>query len=176
MTPAEVIRTLRSEGVTLTIEDARELKVAGKGEVVKRWLTEIRAHKPGIIEALSSGTEPVILMTPMEEAKIRRWLAQIEEHDTELVAYTIKRCRTNQESREFFLRRSMEVPPVVATGVPAKPSCVTCIHRRGRHDTYFGCVAREDLPPLYGPGHPLRQLPDDGGSSCISFAASPTRH
>lgn len=49
--------------------------------------------------------------------------------------------------------------------------CATCAHiaRPGRCDGY--CAVREDLPYAYTPGHPLRQLPADGGVSCICWAS-----
>lgn len=34
----------------------------------------------------------------------------------------------------------------------------------GPYDGY--CAGREDLPPAYGPDHPLRLLPKDGGHGC----------
>jgi hypothetical protein len=170
MTPTEIIRTVRSDGITIAVSGG-ELRVTGKAEAVKRWLPEIRAHKPEIIHALSAGAanDGTIPMTAAEESAIRRWLAHIEEHDPELIAFTIDRCRASLESREYFLRRSGEVPLIPMPAVPVVPSCTTCIHRRGRHDTHWGCLARDDLPPLYGEGHPLRELPEDGGATCLAY-------
>jgi len=52
-------------------------------------------------------------------------------------------------------------------------SCKNCAHlgRPGLSDGH--CGGREDLPPAYGPGHPLRQLPTDYGASCSSWALHP---
>ncbi|WP_374264678.1 hypothetical protein [Zoogloea sp.] len=49
------------------------------------------------------------------------------------------------------------------------PSCKTCRHlkRPGLSPGY--CGERDDLPPAYGPGHPLRRLPDDQGKSCATW-------
>lgn len=54
-----------------------------------------------------------------------------------------------------------------------KPSCRTCAHfrRPGLSDGY--CCERDDLPPAYTPGHPLRKLPDDGGASCSAWRLHP---
>jgi hypothetical protein len=115
---------------------------------------------------------PAAILTPMtapEEARIRRWLARIEEHYPELIAFTIERCRDNPESREYFLRRAAEVPMIPAPAARVVPNCRVCIHRRGRHDTHWGCLARDDLPHLYGEGHPLRELPEDGGMTCAVY-------
>lgn len=45
--------------------------------------------------------------------------------------------------------------------------CVSCCHLRrpGLSDGYCG-GDRPDLRPAYGPGHPLRALPRDGGAGC----------
>ena len=54
---------------------------------------------------------------------------------------------------------------------PAR-SCRTCRHlkRPGLSDGH--CGGRDDLPAAYGPGHPLRRLPDDGGASCTTWEES----
>ena len=47
--------------------------------------------------------------------------------------------------------------------------CYGCQHfsQPGLSDGY--CGGREDLPHAYGPGHPLRGLPVDGGATCTAF-------
>jgi len=49
-------------------------------------------------------------------------------------------------------------------------SCRTCAHfyRPGLSDGH--CGGRDDLPYAYTPGHPLRQLPADGGATCTTWA------
>lgn len=51
---------------------------------------------------------------------------------------------------------------------PAR-SCRTCqhLHRPGLSDGH--CGGRDDLPPAYTAGHPLRRLPDDEGASCAAW-------
>lgn len=48
--------------------------------------------------------------------------------------------------------------------------CKGCAHHRrpGRSDPGY-CGGRDDLPLAYGPGHPLRKLPRDGGAACQEF-------
>lgn len=61
-------------------------------------------------------------------------------------------------------------------GTPTPPprnapvaSCRTCRHL-GRPGLSAGyCGGRDDLPPAYTAGHPLRRLPDDGGASCTTW-------
>jgi hypothetical protein len=54
-----------------------------------------------------------------------------------------------------------------------KSSCKTCAHlyRPGLSDGL--CGGRDDLPPAYGPGHPLRQRPADSGVNCHAWELHP---
>lgn len=49
------------------------------------------------------------------------------------------------------------------------PACRTCRHiaRPGLSPGY--CGGRDDLPPAYTAGHPLRRLPADGGATCTTW-------
>lgn len=51
----------------------------------------------------------------------------------------------------------------------ACPSCKTCAHRLRPGLSDGLCSGRNDLPLAYTPGHPLRQLPADGGASCTTW-------
>jgi len=53
---------------------------------------------------------------------------------------------------------------------PHQQTCRNCIHfaRPGLSDGL--CGGRSDLPPAFGPGHPLRQLPADHGADCPAWA------
>ncbi len=55
-----------------------------------------------------------------------------------------------------------------------QPSCKTCAHlyRPGLSDGH--CGGRDDLPFAYTSGHPLRQLPPDGGASCSAWRIHPS--
>lgn len=66
-------------------------------------------------------------------------------------------------------RQSAQESPLKTTA----PSCRTCRHlkRPGLSPGY--CGERGDLPPAYGPGHPLRRLPDDRGASCGTWESRP---
>lgn len=56
---------------------------------------------------------------------------------------------------------------------PGDQGCASCTHlgRPGLSDGY--CGGRPDLPFAYGPGHPLRQLPADGGLGCGTWVLHP---
>lgn len=47
--------------------------------------------------------------------------------------------------------------------------CSTCRHRKRPGLSAGYCFVREDLPPAYTPGHPLRSLPADNGLTCTSY-------
>lgn len=47
-------------------------------------------------------------------------------------------------------------------------SCRTCRHLKRPGLSAGYCSERDDLLPAYGPGHPLRRLPDDRGATCAS--------
>lgn len=53
---------------------------------------------------------------------------------------------------------------------PHQQTCRSCTHlaRPGLSDGL--CGGRSDLPPAFGPGHPLRQLPADHGADCPTWA------
>ena len=172
MSLADIVADAAAEGVKIAVSDAGELKVTGKAEAVNRGLPTVREHKPAIIRALNDAIVP---LTADEESEIRRWLAHIGEVDADLIEYCIGECRADLDKRKYFLARSEEAPAIVVEVEHVTPSCMTCVHRRGRHDLRFGCVAREDLAPLYGPNHPLRALPDDGGVGCGKFYPSLAR-
>ena len=56
----------------------------------------------------------------------------------------------------------------------APPSCTTCTHHRRAGLTGAGCIARNDLPELYGERHPLPRLPVDGGKDCRHWTDNET--
>lgn len=79
------------------------------------------------------------------------WFAPAVSHDEALAAY----------------RKAVAAEPI-RQQVPPR-SCRTCqnLKRPGLSDGH--CGGRDDLPAAYGPGHPLRRLPDDGGASCATW-------
>jgi hypothetical protein len=56
---------------------------------------------------------------------------------------------------------------------PHEHTCRNCEHfaQPGLSDGL--CGGRPDLPPAFGPGHPLRQLPADHGADCQAWALHP---
>ncbi len=54
---ADILLAISAAGVELAIGESGNLKVTGDRIEIDRWLPEIRAHKPELLELLS-GTEP----------------------------------------------------------------------------------------------------------------------
>jgi hypothetical protein len=60
----------------------------------------------------------------------------------------------------------------IATVAVANPTnCEICTHSRRPGGATRHCAARPELPPAYGPRHPLRLIPDDDGAGCVQFEA-----
>jgi hypothetical protein len=69
-------------------------------------------------------------------------------------------------NRPVFTVMPQALPPPLP---PAKPACAHCQHAARIGPGVMYCAARRDLPPAYGPLHPLRQLQKDRGASCPVF-------
>jgi hypothetical protein len=54
MTPVDIIRDARAEGVRLELSPAGTIKATGEAAAVNRWLPAIREHKLAIIAALKA--------------------------------------------------------------------------------------------------------------------------
>jgi len=72
--------------------------------------------------------------------------------------------------------RPAQERPAARRDVATVPVCHRCghAHRIGQRvpgEPVVYCAARTELRPAYGPGHPLRRLPRDGGASCERFTA-----
>ena len=80
------------------------------------------------IEAANKATVP---MTPSEELAIRAWLAHIEETDPAIIADLLDKCRTDADTRAYFIRRAGEVPRPVAFDDDRR-RCDQCANLTGR--------------------------------------------
>jgi hypothetical protein len=57
MTPVDIIRHARADGVRLELSPAGTIRATGDASVVSRWLPAIREHKLAIIAALKADAE-----------------------------------------------------------------------------------------------------------------------
>jgi hypothetical protein len=106
MKPAALIREAQADGVMIELSPAGTLKVAGRAEVVHRWLPRLCQHKTEIVEALKPSGPPEEPLSPEGEAAIRRWLDEIGETDREIIEDLIERCRRDFGAQDYFLRRA----------------------------------------------------------------------
>jgi hypothetical protein len=124
---------------------------------------------------------PRASMNASDEKSIRAWLERIGETDAATVAEVMRQCRQDDEARRYFVGRSRKVSSgEVSNGVSSKTApkeaaamrCGNCRHfaRPGLSSGYCG-AGRADLLHAYGDDHPLRQLPEDGGASCVCWLA-----
>jgi hypothetical protein len=65
--------------------------------------------------AVAVKPEPLPKLTPDEETCIRAWLAYIEEKDADIIAEVLDLCSIDPDARQYFLKRSEEVPTQVIT-------------------------------------------------------------
>lgn len=91
-------------------------------------------------------------------ATVMAWLDHIGETDGATIAEVLAACFRGADARDYFMDRSVE-----AVG----RQCANCQHARRPGGVVLYCSAgRADLALAYGDGHPLRQLPENGGASC----------
>jgi len=65
--------------------------------------------------AVAEKPVPISELTLDEESHIRAWLAYIDETDPATIADVLNDCQKDREARQYFLKRSEEVPePVTA--------------------------------------------------------------
>ena len=90
------------------------------------------------------------------------------------------------DALECFRRMAGELPspartapartataPTAQPQPDTRPACTRCRHRKAKFNPAGYCGQRQDLPPVYGDNHPLRRLPDDGGTGCARFEVQP---
>lgn len=97
-----------------------------------------------------------------DEAQVGHTIAKAVQRDDEGAVLTWARWMAAKASEAL-----LDWPLVGAK--PEVRECADCQHfaRPGRSDGY--CHGREDLARAYGPDHPFRVLPADGGASCVRF-------
>lgn len=104
-----------------------------------------------------------------DRARLASWLDAIGERDPLACGELIEACARDAKG----LR---QVLALAAEHEDRQGRCARfCRHYRRRPPDGAGtCVgSREDLPSVYGVGHPARQLPADLGASCEAFEWEP---
>ena len=99
---------------------------------------------------------------------VAAWIDQARaDFGTDMINAAIRAGMDGQDTF-FASENGQQVGYLPAAGNGAR-GCRVCGHfsRPGQSAGY--CGGRDDLPPAYGPGHPLKQLPHDGGAACGHF-------
>lgn len=116
--------------------------------------------------------------TEAERAELLALLAAIYATDTDQDRQEAMDCAMADPDgallcyRAIAAERGLVVSLPAPAPAPAPPACRRCRHRAtpGRADPGY-CAIRTDQPRAYGTDHPLRRLPDDGGTICPMFEA-----
>lgn len=128
----------------------------------------VTANEPANDWKFTSDGEPEALLLMAddhefdEEARHLVWVFHFAEDEPE----------TGVFMKPVNYRQALAMYPQAIAAVPftitVEASCETCQNRTrpGGYPSPFLCGGRADLPPAYGDGHPLRQLPENGGTDC----------
>jgi len=92
--------------------------------------------------AVAEGTEQASELLPDEENNIREWLSCIKETDPDDITEILDKCRTDSESRRYFLQLANEIPRTVNSNHWV--TCGDCTHfERIAHPNLGHCTKGE---------------------------------
>lgn len=145
MNTVTLIDEVTQDGIKLNVDDGRLMIDAPAGALTDELRALLRQHKAEIITHLTAATAG---MTPAQETVFRRWCTHIGEHEEDLIADALERCRVDPVALAYFLSRSLEVPQ--ANDDDRHP-CSQCANLNGGGR----CVAAQrgdiDAPSRYSP-------------------------
>jgi hypothetical protein len=139
-----------------------------RNEIAREVIREraaIREHKAGIIDALKTA-----INDPAHDPEEDRREA-IEERAA-ILEFEAGYPRDEAERLAELLVQAHGAVIESVSHERRAARCLSCTHfrRPGYSSGYCGSPERrDDLPPAYGEGHPLRQLPGDQGKSCRAY-------
>jgi hypothetical protein len=161
----ELLHHLRGAGLVLTLATGGGLHVAPRTALTDDHRAAIRTERDALVLALQAEGAGEALPEPA--------LVSLPADIVALVEDCIAADLYGDEDRETLTAMYASDPDgtrVLVAEMHARIGrCYGCQHfsRPGLSDGY--CGGREDLPHAYGPGHPLRGLPVDGGATCTAF-------
>lgn len=171
MTPAAIIEAAAADGVRLALTEAGTLKTIGRPDSVRRWVPHLKAHRLEIIKLLTPSTmirSTAWLLHCADRNPLEVWTAPpathmevLEPYPEAITAEPIQASQCDNGAEDVGIAPPPRNAPVA--------SCRTCRHlkRPGLSPGY--CGERDDLPPAYTAGHPLRRLPADRGATCTTW-------
>lgn len=138
-----------------------------RGELMARYSGALLVPLP---ESVSKQPRPATAEETVELTRLVESVAKMEGFTESERIEAVTNALVDPDAARPCLRTLARESQTVA-GRIAERSCLTCRHLR-RPGTARGCASgREDLAPLFGPHHPLRRLPDDGGKACSLWGA-----
>ncbi|MBK1655227.1 hypothetical protein [Allochromatium vinosum] len=87
MTAAELLPALQSAGLSLFVTEHGALRYRGDPSAVARWLPEIRAHKPALVELLTRPANDEPTPPPLataSRAEVEAWMDAAGETDPKI--------------------------------------------------------------------------------------------
>lgn len=163
MTPQAIIKQAADDGVILALTPAGTIKTTGARDAVNRWLPMLRSNRDVIVAALRDAANDPAQLADTSPAWLLRFVdrAPVAVHFAPAAAYA--------EVLAAYPDASAAVPLPESAPKTTAPSCKTCQHLRRPGLAAGYCGGRDDLPPAYTAGHPLRSLPDDQGKNCRTW-------
>jgi len=129
---------IKKGGLTGTMTATPATQEADKSVTVAPVATVAVAEEPEPLPELSSD----------DESNIRSWLAHIEETDPAIIAEVMDKCRNDREARQYFLKRSGEVPEPVTLNHPN--ICGECVHFERIDHPHLGHCAKGEPEAIAG--------------------------
>ncbi len=128
------------------------------------------ANKPVTVAPVATvtvakGTEQASAFSPLEEEKIRLWLAHIGETDSGIITELLISCSDDMYTRRYFLQRSEEAPKPVIRNEPI--TCGDCTHFERIEYPHIGHCAKGEPEAIAG-------LWDSDRRHCKYYLATPT--
>ena len=94
MTPAEMVKALAAEGVTVSLTTQGGISLKGDTGAVGRWSAVLKSRKSDLVSYLTA------------QKAILDWLHRIEEGDPKIIAEVLRRCNASDEALTYFLYRA----------------------------------------------------------------------
>lgn len=114
-----------------------------------------KANKPVTVAPVATvtvakGTEQASALSPIEEKKIRLWLAHIGETDSGVITDLLNSCSDDMDTRRYLLQRSEEVPKPVTRNNNKPIICGDCTHFERIEHPHIGHCAKGEPEAIAG--------------------------
>jgi hypothetical protein len=112
MDTAQFLPFAATKGVTFAVRDGK-LMAHVMSAAARAWVgkaaEEIAQRKAEIIAFLQAAPAAPPFLSSEDEAAILGWLKRIEESDPAVIGEVLEKCRTDPDTRAYFLMRARKV-------------------------------------------------------------------